>query len=382
MTKQNVEVFPDDFLEEHCKVLDNVEDAISSYMTMQSDVILQKILSNSNDKNDKILLNYIRQATKCQLKEFHNNSSRTHRRRLKRHHSNQPEELHEHSSGNIGGHSQQVPKKLEKHVVVYNYQNVCGLCNPSSAMFAQYLHFTMNNLNELKHGDPVNVYGSSLFPSVNVKLYYGDTVGALHEYCTIALSVDSDANSFQRNHEFTHLNVLTSNVLDINYGHPERYDDDISLYKHENKEEIFKNYIETSTGVFKVLEHEHASCLWLGEDMAIYVNNSLLTPEPLVCKKTELVDNWKKLVRWNRSQFGQENPHHVPLFDVIVNLKKFEFDNNSNVVISMSGGKHGENTMIKTISIILGIVALFAIVILIVVVISKVHKHETSGIVP
>ena len=113
---------------------------------------------------------------------------------------------------------------------------------------------------------------------------------------------------------------------------------------------------------FKCHEYEHACFLALTNDKAIYVNNSLLSPFPLVCDKKDLVNIWAEMRRWKRDDFDKlkggsnyEVPN-IPLFNVIIGFQKI---NNNQV---MQGGCQKCQTL-KIICIIVCIISVIISVI-------------------
>ena len=257
--------------------------------------------------------------------------------------------------------------------IVHNYQNKSGLCNLSAMMFIQYLQFVNENFDELlKNKDEKfrkELFDKSQFPEINSALFCGQTVYALRLFFDLAMKHENNPNRIHYDHFFTHFNSLEETIPKLDYE-VVQIDDDISEYHHKRKEEVFKDFVSQNIGVFKVIEHKHACALLLTESKAVYVNNSLLTDHPLVCDKDQLVDNWKRLFRWNRHQFGKGVANHTSLFNVIMDLKRFVPQ------VSIQGGSKKDKN--KLVQIILCTILSILLIIFIFLICNSVRKQSCS----
>jgi len=254
----------------------------------------------------------------------------------------------------------------EKNEIVWNYQNLSGFCNFSSLMFSQYLIFTVNHLQKLidaNHDEQkINeIFSNSLFPEVNKALYYGQTVLALFLYSREALSIEPNINSICTDHFFTHFNSLSEIEPEIDYAEIQSEKIDVHIFKSlsalsegfqndseksnlknlseqfletfetdpENdpeKEQKINEFVRNNKGIFKSREYRHACTLLLTDEIAIYVNNSLFSRFPLVCKKNDLIKNWKSLRRWNKEEIDTEKFNSIPLFNVICGFQRINYE--------------------------------------------------------
>ena len=270
-----------------------------------------------------------------------------------------------------------------KNEIVWNYRNVSGLCNFSALMFAHYIHFTMKHLKELinaNHSEKIidEIFNKSSFPEVNKALYYGQTVLALFLYSQIALSYSNDINSISRNHFYTHFNCLDNIEPNIEYKIEKSNIIDVETYDSPLKDKSLNEIIMNSEGIFKMREYCHTCCLYLNETKAIYINNSLLTLYPLVCDKSKLIENWKKIRRWNKEEVDTDKFDCISLYEVIYGLQRINFERiennfnsngiennfNSNQNLSISGGSknNGIYKIILIIFFLIFIISLFSLI--------------------
>ena len=223
------------------------------------------------------------------------------------------------------------PNEIIKNELVWNYKNTKGLCNLSSLMFAQYMIFIDEHIDELiecaNQIDKIsNIFKKSYMSDVNEALYYGQTILALVLYTKQALSYDSNIKSIIHDHPFTHFNSLSDIEPNINYI--EKYNNIIetNVYIINNKKHIIDDYISNNIGFFKVRESKHACFLYLNESKAVYINNSLFSKYPLVCDKSDLTSIWISLRRWNKEKIDDINFDSISLFDVIYGFQKINKD--------------------------------------------------------
>ena len=265
----------------------------------------------------------------------------------------------------------------EKNEIVWNYQNLSGFCNFSSLMFSQYLIFTVNHLQKLidaNHDEQkINeIFSNSLFPEVNEALYYGQTVLGLFLYSREALSIEPNINSICTDHFFTHFDSLSEIEPEIDYAEIQSEKIDVHIFKSlsalsersqdsvsndpeksnlknlseqsleyfktdpeksqkdsqrdSEKEQKINEFIRNNKGIFKSREYRHACTLLLTDEIAIYVNNSLFSRFPLVCKKNDLIRIWKSLRRWNKEEIDTEKFDSISLFDVICGFQRINYE--------------------------------------------------------
>lgn len=298
-------MFPENFLKKSVHIIDNEKDAYESLLSMESDINVSK-----EDILGFISSNPSKESLEKYLKKFI---------------------------------IEDIPD--EKNEIVWNYTNFSGLCNPSAVMFIQYSKFVLDNLQRLisaNHSEQVikNIFNESSFPTINLALYYGQTVLAVVLYFIEAIRYDNNLNSISRNHFYTHFDCLENNVLKINYNIV-RSRISVNRYLRSDKRDIFKRFVMNNVGCFKSHEDGHACCLILTETMAIYINNSLLSRFPLVCLKNEFIETLEKYRRWNKEWlFEKGHSESIPLFDVIINYDRFDYDlfRSSFGNLSMNGG--------------------------------------------
>lgn len=302
---KKIRVFPENFLKKSVHIIDNEKDAYESLSNMESDINVSK-----EDISAFISSKPSKQSLEKYLKKFI---------------------------------IEDIPNV--KNEIVWNYTNFSGLCNPSAIMFIQYSKFVLDNLQKLisaNHSEEVieRIFKESCFPEINLALYYGQTVLGVVMYFIEALHYDNNLSTISRNHFYTHFNCLESNLLKINYNIiPSNIS--VNRYLRNDKRDIFKRFVMNNVGCFKSHEDGHACCLILTDSLAIYINNSLLSRFPLVCPKNEFIETLEKYHRWNKEWlFEKGHSESVPLFDVIIDYDRFDYDlfrqsfwNNS-----MSGG--------------------------------------------
>ena len=303
---KKIRVFPENFLKKSVHIIDNEKDAYESLLSMESDINVSK-----EDILGFISSNPSKQSFASYLKKFI---------------------------------IEDIPE--DKNEIVWNYTNFSGLCNPSALMFIQYSKFVLDNLQRLisaNHSEQSikNIFNESSFPTINLALYYGQTVLAVVLYFIEALHYDNNLNNISRNHYYTHFNCLENDVLKINYNIvPSNIS--VNRYLRNDKRDIFKRFVMNNVGCFKSHEDGHACCLILTNSMAIYINNSLLSRFPLVCPKSEVVETLEKYRRWNKEWlFEKHHSESVPLFDVIIDYDRFDYDlfRQSFGNLSMNGGE-------------------------------------------